>query len=350
MQPKTPLLTVDVIVRVHEGVVLVERKHPPHGWALPGGFVDYGEEPVQAARREVLEETGLKAEITGLLGVYGHPERDPRQHTVSVVYTGRAEGTPHGGDDARRARVCSLNELPALCFDHAQILEDYVRLHEPPSLEAPAVVPVGGHVDPDGLLTSELLVEVSTPSVLLDIARDAAESAVCGRPPRLLPAESSPRLRALRATFVTVRTTDGALRGCIGELTAQRSLSESVRWTASRAVVADPRFPPVRPEEFGELRFSVSVLSPAVPVASPADVQVGRHGVTIEAGESRGVLLPEIALQQGWSAEEFVAAVCRKAGLSADAWRATEAVLAVFETEHFGEREEHRPTLRAPAG
>lgn len=127
-EPRNPYPTVDVIIETPGGVVLIERAHEPLGWALPGGFVDYGEAPADAARREVKEETGLDVELTDLLFVYGAPDRDPRQHNLSVVYVGRASGTPRGGDDAARAEVFALDALPSpLCFDHARILEDYRR-------------------------------------------------------------------------------------------------------------------------------------------------------------------------------------------------------------------------------
>ena len=124
--PRNPYPTVDVILEVTGGIVLIERKNEPHGWALPGGFVDYGESTEHAARREVMEETQLTAKLTHLLGVYSHPDRDPRQHNLSVVYVGSAEGLPVAGDDASAVRVFGLESLPTpLCFDHATILEDY---------------------------------------------------------------------------------------------------------------------------------------------------------------------------------------------------------------------------------
>ena len=125
---RNPYPTVDVVIELDGGVVLIERANEPKGWALPGGFIDYGEPPADAARREVKEETGLDVELTDLLGVYGDPNRDPRQHNLSIVDVGRAEGTPAGGDDAARAQVFSLDALPSpLCFDHARILADYRR-------------------------------------------------------------------------------------------------------------------------------------------------------------------------------------------------------------------------------
>lgn len=126
MPPRNPYPTVDVVVETASGIVLIERANEPIGWALPGGFIDYGEDPASAARREVKEETGLDVELTELLFVYGAPDRDPRQHNLSVVYIGRASGEPAGADDAARAEVFSLDALPGpLCFDHARIIADY---------------------------------------------------------------------------------------------------------------------------------------------------------------------------------------------------------------------------------
>jgi len=130
--PRNPYPTVDVVVEVHhgesKGIVLIERKNEPVGWALPGGFIDYGERVEDAARREVQEETGLEVKLHALLGVYSDPARDPRQHNLSVVYVGSATGQPTGGDDAARAEVFDIDDLPGpLCFDHAKILADYRR-------------------------------------------------------------------------------------------------------------------------------------------------------------------------------------------------------------------------------
>jgi 8-oxo-dGTP diphosphatase len=107
-------------------IVLIERRHPPHGWALPGGFVDVGETVEHAAVREAKEETGLAVTLAHLLGVYSDPARDPRGHTVSIVYVGRAHGRPVGGDDARIAKSFRPESPPALAFDHDRILADYV--------------------------------------------------------------------------------------------------------------------------------------------------------------------------------------------------------------------------------
>jgi 8-oxo-dGTP diphosphatase len=125
---RNPVPTVDVIIETPgEKIVLIERKNPPPGWALPGGFVDSGETLAAAARREAMEETGLDVELTELFHCYSDPRRDPRQHTVSAVFIGRPRGgfEPKGSDDAARAGRFALDELPELAFDHGTILADY---------------------------------------------------------------------------------------------------------------------------------------------------------------------------------------------------------------------------------
>jgi ADP-ribose pyrophosphatase YjhB (NUDIX family) len=122
----TPSPTVDIIIETSGGIVLIKRKNPPYGWAIPGGFVDYGESVEQAAVREAKEETGLDIKLAGLLGVYSDPARDPRFHTISTVFIAKAEGLPVGQDDAAEAQIFTLDALPEpLAFDHAKILRDY---------------------------------------------------------------------------------------------------------------------------------------------------------------------------------------------------------------------------------
>jgi ADP-ribose pyrophosphatase YjhB (NUDIX family) len=123
-----PVPTVDVIIEVEGKIVLVRRKYPPQGWAIPGGFIDAGERAEEAAIREAREETGLSVTLNALLGVYSDPARDSRRHTISAVYVAAAEGVPSGGDDASEARLFEEQDIPSpLAFDHASILSDYFR-------------------------------------------------------------------------------------------------------------------------------------------------------------------------------------------------------------------------------
>jgi ADP-ribose pyrophosphatase YjhB (NUDIX family) len=128
-EPRTPLTTVDTIIEISSGgIVLVERKNQPHGWALPGGFVDYGESLETAAMREAKEETCLEVTLIEQFHTYSDPQRDPRHHTVSTVYLAIADGIPKGGDDANDAKVFIESELPnPIVFDHSKILADYFR-------------------------------------------------------------------------------------------------------------------------------------------------------------------------------------------------------------------------------
>ena len=119
--------TVDAIIEVGDKIVLVERRNPPHGWALPGGFVDYGETLEDAVRREAFEETGLRITLKGQFHTYSKPDRDPRLHTITTVFLATAEGCPTGGDDALQAAVFDPEDLPSLAFDHRDILNDYYR-------------------------------------------------------------------------------------------------------------------------------------------------------------------------------------------------------------------------------
>ena len=124
---RNPVPTVDIIIEVEGKIVLIERKNPPHGWAIPGGFVDYGESFETAAIREAEEETSIK--VTNLLQfrTYSDPKRDPRQHTASTVFIATGNTHPIAADDAIRVELFSENELPELAFDHKKILSDYFK-------------------------------------------------------------------------------------------------------------------------------------------------------------------------------------------------------------------------------
>lgn len=130
MNYKSPSPTVDIIIELihhpHRPIVLIERLNPPYGWAIPGGFVDYGESVETAARREAAEETGLEVRLIEQFQVYSNPDRDPRQHTISIVFLATANADPQAGDDAKKVSIFAPWQIPdRLCFDHDQILRDY---------------------------------------------------------------------------------------------------------------------------------------------------------------------------------------------------------------------------------
>ena len=127
---RNPVPTVDIIIEYKDqGLVLIERANPPPGWALPGGFVDYGESLEAAAIREAREETGLTVTLLGQFHTYSDPRRDPRQHTITTVYVAQGAGLPQAGDDARRLAIFPPEQLPAvLAFDHSLILSEYLKV------------------------------------------------------------------------------------------------------------------------------------------------------------------------------------------------------------------------------
>ena len=128
MSFKNPVPTVDLIIEIKQQFILIERMNPPFGWALPGGFVDYGESLESAAKREALEETGLVVDLVGQFHTYSNPSRDSRQHTISTVFLAKAEGNPKAGSDARNVQFFTEENLPEkLVFDHAEILDDYFK-------------------------------------------------------------------------------------------------------------------------------------------------------------------------------------------------------------------------------
>ncbi len=136
--PKCPLIAADVIAELDDRIVLIERKNFPFGWAIPGGFVELDESVERAAMRELREETSLDVELRALLGVYSRPGRDPRGPTVTVVYVGRARGTPQAADDAKGIGLYAPDHPPApLAFDHAEILADYLRFIRNGAFPAP---------------------------------------------------------------------------------------------------------------------------------------------------------------------------------------------------------------------
>ena len=127
---KSPRLTVDGIIIKNESILSIKRKYTPYEgcWALPGGFVEYKETVENAVVREIYEETGFKTDIDFLLGIYSDPDRDPRGHTITIVYNLKiTDGMLNSGDDAQDAKFFELNKLPGLAFDHAKIINDYQK-------------------------------------------------------------------------------------------------------------------------------------------------------------------------------------------------------------------------------
>jgi ADP-ribose pyrophosphatase YjhB (NUDIX family) len=129
---RNPVPTVDIIIEYQDqGLVLIERQKPPYGWALPGGFVEYGESLEEAATREAKEETGLDVNLLGQFHAYSDPQRDPRQHTITTVFVARGTGHPQAASDARSLGIYTPEELPSsLAFDHDRILQDYLKVRK----------------------------------------------------------------------------------------------------------------------------------------------------------------------------------------------------------------------------
>lgn len=182
-------------------------------------------------------------------------------------------------------------------------------------------------------------------ATLLRLARVAIEDALHGdgRLARLLARTAlPPELEQPRAVFVTLTSCAEkreveALRGCIGSLDATRSLVRSVIEVAPKTALEDPRFPPLAADELERVRIAISVLGPLEPLDRIEDLVVGRHGVRLECGAARSVFLPQVAPEQGWSRQDLMRELSRKAGLADDGW--TRARLGVFETESFSEEE-----------
>ena len=312
---RTPVTAADALIELPDGrIVLVRRRNPPAGWAIPGGFIEAGESAEKAAIREAREETGLDVRLGVLLGVYSEPSRDPRHHTLTIVYTATASGTPVGGDDAAEARAFDRDSIPGnLAFDHPQILADYFELcrsGKPPPPRSGNRLPTADR------------------KLLLAVARHAIESHLGLRSPT--PA-SSRVLESLGAAFVSLHR-NGDLRGCIGTLSFDEPLASSVARSAHSAAFEDPRFSPLRSDELSGLSLEISILARPRP-ALPGEVIAGLHGVALELGSHRATFLPRVAREQGWTRRQLLEETCLKAGLPADAWRDPALRLEVFTSE-----------------
>ena len=172
---------------------------------------------------------------------------------------------------------------------------------------------------------------------LLTVARQTISQLVRGRPIRQEPADL-PGLEFARGAFVTLHK-QGQLRGCIGNFVSTSPLVETVQEMARAAASQDPRFAPVSAEELESLDLEISVLSPLRPIEDPSQIQVGVHGIYIISPRGRGVLLPQVATEQGWDRQTFLEHTCLKAGLGAGCWQDPETQILVFTAQVFGEEE-----------
>jgi len=172
---------------------------------------------------------------------------------------------------------------------------------------------------------------------LLQLARESIERRLAGEPPPLPQPRPGP-LTQSRGAFVTL-TASGMLRGCIGHVTGIEPLWQSVRDNAVNAAFHDPRFPPLEAQELPAIEIEVSALTPLETVSSPEEVQVGEHGVMIERGPFRGLLLPQVATEYGWDRETFLDHTCQKAGLPTGCWRDPSTRIQIFSAEVFSESE-----------
>jgi len=171
--------------------------------------------------------------------------------------------------------------------------------------------------------------------VLLGAARNAIAASLGVEREQADPAEGRPELSAPAGAFVSLHR-HGELRGCIGTFQADHAVARTVREMAVAAAMRDPRFPPLSTEELEGLEIEISVLGAPRP-ARAEEVTVGKHGLLVSRAFHRGVLLPQVAIEHGWTSEEFLAHTCRKAGLPPDAWRDPATRIEVFEAEVFGE-------------
>ncbi len=243
MTHRSPALTVDIVIEHGDGIVLIERRNPPHGYALPGGFVDYGETLEAAAVREAMEETSLSVSLRALLGVYSDPARDARQHTVSAVFVGEGHGVLKAADDAKHALVVATDALPTpLCFDHAQILADYRAWKRHGQTPAPRLL----LTDADRQTLGELAWQTLSAIVAVPISS-------------VRPALRSGPLSQPGACHVALRTKRGELRGSAGSTEPRTTLALAVEEMTAAAASSAPHAPILR-SELSDLRIEIAVL------------------------------------------------------------------------------------------
>jgi AmmeMemoRadiSam system protein A len=172
--------------------------------------------------------------------------------------------------------------------------------------------------------------------ILIETARAAIGARLAFQVPRC--PEPTEALRAPCGAFVTLKK-GGALRGCIGHIAASRPLFETVREVAVSSAFEDPRFPPLEKQEWSGIRIEISVLSPFEKITDTGLIRVGTHGIMIRRGNRSGLLLPQVATEQGWDRDTFLTHACFKAGLPADAWKSPDAGIEIFSAIVFGEEQ-----------
>lgn len=242
--PRSPSLTVDVIIEIDDGIVLIERRDPPLGYALPGGFVEYDETVEAAAVREAFEETSLTVTLRALLGVYSDPARDSREHTTSVVFVAEGHGTLLAGDDAKHAMVVDINALPRdLCFDHAQILADYMAWRRDGKLPAP-----------------RLPLSPADRRAIADLAWQTLAATVASPISSVRPAFHGGPLSEPGSCFVSLRNKQGQVRGSMGSVGPSRTLALAVEEMTAAAATSNPQSP-IRRSELADMQVEISVLA-----------------------------------------------------------------------------------------
>lgn len=172
-------------------------------------------------------------------------------------------------------------------------------------------------------------------AVLLEIARKAIENGVRTGRIYIEPREEK-SLNNRSGCFVTIKQ-DGKLRGCIGNFQSELPLFKEVAEMAVASATKDPRFYPMKEEDLGNFALEISVLSPLRKIDDIAEIEVGKHGIYLEKGYYRGVLLPQVAVEYGWNREEFLSQTCLKAGLPTDSWQTEDAEIYIFCAQIFGE-------------
>ena len=319
---ENPVSTVDIIVNRNGKVLLVERKNPPHGYALPGGFVEYGETLEYAAARELKEETGLDVVEMKQFHSYSDPKRDHRLHTISTVFIASTKGKTEAMDDAKSLDFFSLDDLPMLCFDHSLILEDYKKYIMLNNKTLPTETSIPICLDKN---LSTFLTYLVKRAINYHMRHKSLNGFKAN-----LPEDKNVLSYTPYGLFVTLKKLE-ALRGCIGVLDTKKPLYELVCEMAIQAAFFDPRFTPISLKEVAALEVEISILFCPSLIKNLELLQIGKHGLILEKGIYKGLLLPQVATEQHFDQIQFMEAVSIKAGLHKDAWESFDVKISIFE-------------------